>query len=73
MSTNNKFIASALSVFVAWERVTHITGACGCGYQPNFTGKFCYNLGFLLASCPRANSTLCINNSSAKFSRSFEV
>ena len=32
-----------------------------------------YNLGFLLASCPRANSALCINNSSVKFSRSFEV
>ena len=56
VSTNNKFIASSLSVFVGW--VTHITGACGCGYHPNFTGRFCYNLGILLASCPRANSAL---------------
>ena len=23
--------------------MTHITGACGCGYHPNFTGRFCYN------------------------------
>ena len=45
----------------------HSTGACGCRYQPNFTGKFCYNLGILLASCPRADSSLCINSSAKVF------
>ena len=63
MSTNNKSIASSLSVFVGWvAHDTYITGACGCGYHHNFTGRFCYNLEFLLASFPRANSALFINN-----------
>ena len=61
VSTNNKFIASSLSVLVGWVARDTYYRACSCGYHPNFTGRFCYNLGILLASCPRANSALCIN------------
>ena len=61
MSTN-KFTASSLNVFVAWVARDTYYRSMRCGYHPNITGRFCYNLEFLLASCPRANSALCINN-----------